>query len=615
MVLSYTNHALDQFMEDLLDADIPSSSMVRIGYRAKCSPNTAPLLLWEQKAKYHHSTESRLLITNLRERAAELGEKLQDDLNKYLNLSTKWEDIAEYLEFADEELPFLDALRVPTDSGGWERKGKRNKDVKPNYLYRRWIKGDGPGVFADELPEGAKAVWDLPANVREAHNDRWTRALLEERLDDIRVQHREYNDIQDKLDAQFSQKEAKVLQDRSILGCTTTAAAKYAPLIRTFEPSAVIVEEAGEILEAHILTALAPTVKQLVLIGDHKQLRPKINNYALSVEAGEGFDLNCSLFERLIEQGALYTTLCTQHRMAREISRFARELTYPHLRDGPNTADRPPIRGLRDRVVFVHHGRREDSDRQLRERREAGVKESKRNQFEAEMVLRCVKYLGQQGYSTDNMVVLTPYLGQVRALRDLFRKNNHDAALSDLDKAELLRAGLISEATALIVKTPLRISTIGESAPDSFRHRTQSPSYADWTDSLLLDRQLPGRGKRHRDRVSDAQQRERRHRLHGRGGAAQRAHDACPQRRRADWQHGHLPAQQEGQGHLAPLLRPAPRRRPPVRRPARPVRQAPGPDRPAACAGRFRRAVSGRRVHRAMVRTSPPYSLHVFLAN
>ncbi len=43
----------------------------------------------------------------------------------------------------------------------------------------------------------------------------------------------------------------------------------------------VIVEEAGEVFEAHILASLAPTTEHLILIGDHEQLRPKPQLYAL----------------------------------------------------------------------------------------------------------------------------------------------------------------------------------------------------------------------------------------------------------------------------------------------------------------------------------------------
>jgi hypothetical protein len=32
----------------------------------------------------------------------------------------------------------------------------------------------------------------------------------------------------------------------------------------------------------------------------HRQLRPKVNNYNLTIEKGDGFELNRSLFERLV---------------------------------------------------------------------------------------------------------------------------------------------------------------------------------------------------------------------------------------------------------------------------------------------------------------------------
>lgn len=47
-------------------------------------------------------------------------------------------------------------------------------------------------------------------------------------------------------------------------------------LLCIFGPSIVMVEEAAEILEAHVLSALSPRTRHLILIGDHKQLRPKV---------------------------------------------------------------------------------------------------------------------------------------------------------------------------------------------------------------------------------------------------------------------------------------------------------------------------------------------------
>ena len=47
----------------------------------------------------------------------------------------------------------------------------------------------------------------------------------------------------------------------------------------------VVVEEAGEVFEAHILASLAPTTEHLILIGDPEQLRPKPQLYTLQVSS------------------------------------------------------------------------------------------------------------------------------------------------------------------------------------------------------------------------------------------------------------------------------------------------------------------------------------------
>lgn len=77
------------------------------------------------------------------------------------------------------------------------------------------------------------------------------------------------------------------------------------------------------------------------------------------------------------------------------------------------------------------------------------------------MILKIVRYLGQQGYGTNRIVVLTPYLGQLRALRDVLKKEN-DPILNDLDSYDLVRAGLLSEAAAKTGKKSLRLATIGK---------------------------------------------------------------------------------------------------------------------------------------------------------
>lgn len=49
---------------------------------------------------------------------------------------------------------------------------------------------------------------------------------------------------------------------------TTTGAAKFNFLVHAAQPEIVIVEEAAEVLEAHLLASLVPSTKQLILIGE-----------------------------------------------------------------------------------------------------------------------------------------------------------------------------------------------------------------------------------------------------------------------------------------------------------------------------------------------------------
>lgn len=127
-----------------------------------------------------------------------------------------------------------------------------------------------------------------------------------------------------------------------------------------------------------------------------RQLRPKVNDYRLTVEKGEGYDLNMSLFERLVLKGYPHTTLLEQHRMRPEISTLIRELTYPDLVDAPNTQNRLPLRGLQDVIVFVNHTHLED-ELDVQDRQDLTATSSKENIYEIEMVLKIVRYLAQQG--------------------------------------------------------------------------------------------------------------------------------------------------------------------------------------------------------------------------
>ncbi|GFH06095.1 NFX1-type zinc finger-containing protein 1, partial [Haematococcus lacustris] len=232
-----------------------------------------------------------------------------------------------------------------------------------------------------------------------------------------------------------------VLKKARVIGCTVTGAASHKALLDALQPGVLLVEEAGELLEAHVLTSLSTKAKHLVLIGDHKQLRPKVESYSLQKESGRGYDLNVSLFERLVLAGFPHASLAVQHRMHPDISRLVRP-TYPALHDHPSVAQHPAVKGLgQHRVVFIHHEVPEDGEDSNSGWHASKVQQSKVNSHEVGMVRAVVTYLLQQGYAKEQLVVLTPYLGQLLELKqDL--SDEMGAAVNERDMADLRKAVL-----------------------------------------------------------------------------------------------------------------------------------------------------------------------------
>lgn len=468
LVMCYTNHALDQFLEDLLDIGINPSDIVRLG--SKSSQRTEPLGLFKQHSSYRRNQTTWNTINSLEAEGNEQKDKLHDSFQAYKKLGANAESILDYLEF--EEPEYFEALTVPEGENGMIMVTKRGRPMKKNYLYGRWISNQDPGVCSGLLPARCRDVWSLDQKIREEKERSWKRALLSEQAESLGVRIALFNKCQTRLSATLGEKNREILKSKRIIGCTTTAAAMYSEDIRHASPGIVLLEEAGEILESHVLTAMTPETKHLILIGDHQQLRPKINSYSLSTEKGDGYDLNVSLFERLIHAGFPHTTLSKQHRMCPEISSLVRKLTYPDLEDDQKTKNRPQPRGLCDRVIFFHHKNPEDVFVEVSDRDDENSKGSKRNVFEAEIVLKIVKYLGQQGYGTEKLVVLTPYLGQLSLLKQTLSKQN-DPVLNDLDSHNLVKAGLMSQAGASHSRRPIKLSTIGKQG-EKGRYKQQS---------------------------------------------------------------------------------------------------------------------------------------------
>ncbi len=264
----------------------------------------------------------------------------------------------------------------------------------------------------------------------------------------------------------------RCLQKAHVVGVTTSGLARNIELLHRLNSKVLICEEAGEILEAHTITALLPTIEHAILIGDHEQLRPQVQNYALSMENVRGvkYSLDVSLFERLIHprQAGIrlpFESLATQRRMHPSISRLVRDTLYPDLNDGPNVHDYPSVSGMRRRLFWLDHAE-EEAQKDPAQANQV----SHSNDHEVQMVAALVSHLVRQGvYLSDEIVVLTPYVRQLQKIKNILSQSNElQVIVGERDHEELEKQGLDEEKAAdtfpIIRKTTLlkslRVATV-----------------------------------------------------------------------------------------------------------------------------------------------------------
>ena len=188
----------------------------------------------------------------------------------------------------------------------------------------------------------------------------------------------------------------------------------------------VLIDESTQATEPAALVPLVRGARQVVLVGDHKQLPPTV----LSFRAEEN-GLKRSLFERLIDLGIEPLLLTTQYRMHPAISKFPNQQFYSNkLIDGVNSENRPAPAGLlwpdwENPIAFVpiNGGETVSPDGTSRE-----------NPLEVSWVLKILEDLLEAGELTQKDIgIITPYAGQVRAIRNSMSERLDDVEVRTVD--------------------------------------------------------------------------------------------------------------------------------------------------------------------------------------
>lgn len=190
--------------------------------------------------------------------------------------------------------------------------------------------------------------------------------------------------------------------------------------------SRVLIDEATQATEPASLVPLVRGSRQIVLIGDHKQLPPTV----ISRRAEDG-GLSRSLFERLIDMGIEPKLLTTQYRMHPSISEFPNTHFYQGLlEDGVSPDQRPAPMGMlwpdwESPMAFVPV----DGDELL-----SPDGASKENPAEASWAVKILIGLVEGGeIDLSDIGIVTPYAGQVRAIRDMIPESLQSVEVRTVD--------------------------------------------------------------------------------------------------------------------------------------------------------------------------------------
>lgn len=434
IVVCHTNHALDQFLEHLIAAGV--EDIVRVGGNGTSSLLESKNLRTISRQSFRSRPQAQAL--SLAFEAKELGEHV---LLNHLKSASRirnpdWHSIRDHLHRNYKEIhkQFLFPAR---------NESKTRSKLAPFDLWLAECEQSSlePKSFTSSkietiLSVAKQNVYHIAFEDRPTLVNHWANEITGEIAREMTNSLRDIEDSKTTIRLVHEEVDRRILDTTDVIGLTTTGLAKNASVLRSINAKVVVCEEAAEVLEAHMLGTFMSSVQHLILIGDHEQLRPQIRNYDLfSIESDQGkrYQLDRSLFERLAghstgQHQIPITQLNVQRRMRPEISRLIRETLYPGLVDHPDTKSLPNVPGMRKNVFWYNHSNPEASPQ--------NEGKSHSNDFEVQMASALVHHIVRQGvYKSSEIVVLTPYAGQLRKLQRML-STAFEVILGQVDKVE-----------------------------------------------------------------------------------------------------------------------------------------------------------------------------------
>ena len=352
LCVCYTNHALDQLLEHLLDDGV--KSMIRLGSQSK-SERLQDLNIRTVARQAQRTRSEKSDLYNREKEVRDTSQQIEQALLQ-LATSNPWSAVKAFL--AGNCVMHHHELFGSADDGFQVVNRHPEKNID------KWLSSGLPGaqVRGMDILESAPLA-AMSHDERRALHRHWLKRIRDPIIAEIISLYQEYTASITQRDRLRREVDLRCLQQADVVGVTTTGLARNLDMLRRLRCKVMVCEEAGEVLEAHLLTALLPSVEHAILIGDHLQLRPQIQNFELQSTnpRGQQYSLDMSLFERLVTPPTAtnarlpFSVLQTQRRMHPSIAELVRCTLYPTLQDAENVKKYPGVVGMKKRLFWLHH--------------------------------------------------------------------------------------------------------------------------------------------------------------------------------------------------------------------------------------------------------------------
>lgn len=138
------------------------------------------------------------------------------------------------------------------DDEGFRTAGKKGKAITKDSLWECWLKNKTPSSTLKDKAQGG--LWDLTPEQRRLKKFEWQHELYEPQRMELVLALKAIKNAREELKSLQQITDAHVLSQARVIGCTTTKAAMCKSLLSGVNAGIVLVEEAAEILESHVLT-------------------------------------------------------------------------------------------------------------------------------------------------------------------------------------------------------------------------------------------------------------------------------------------------------------------------------------------------------------------------